>query len=460
MNPTLRALNRFGLGARPGEPGRVRDPRAWLATQLDAPPTQLDDPAREEREELADSLGEVTWREANADPELRRAMRARLNAIRNAETDAVLDERVGSNRPFVERLVAFWSNHLCVSTAANGPLSALAGPYEREAVRPHVLGRFDDMVLASARHPAMLLYLDNAVSIGPDSPAGRLTGRRGAERGLNENYGRELLELHTLGVDGGYTQEDVQEVARALTGWTIGHVRPLGLRERRTPADLAAGFFGFVFRARQHQPGARTVLGRRYTQRGVELGEAVIRDLCAHPSTSRFVASKLVRHFVSDDPPARAVDVVSSEFSASGGDLKRVAEALIGLPEAWDPANRKLRTPQDWLTAVLRGIGARQSPGNLTRPLLALRHPLWAPPAPKGWGDTRREWSDPDSLMNRAELARTLATRFARRVEAADLLELVDVADSDPLHALIGDETVDGAERIALALASPAFQWR
>ncbi len=141
MNTTLRALNRFGLGARPGEPGRVRDPRAWLATQLDAPPTRLDDPAREEREALADSLGEVTWREANADPELRRAMRARLGAIRNAETDAALDERVGSDRPFVERLIAFWSNHLCVSTAANARVSVLAGPYELVSTNPEP-GRF------------------------------------------------------------------------------------------------------------------------------------------------------------------------------------------------------------------------------------------------------------------------------------------------------------------------------
>ena len=187
----------------------------------------------------------------------------------------------------MERLVAFWSNHLCVSIPSKQQVAALAGHYERDVIRAHVLGRFDDMVLASARHPAMLFYLDNFQSVGPGSPAGRRTARRAAARGLNENYARELLELHTLGVDGGYSQEDVEQLARILTGWSVSSAGP-GSR----PGEP----IGFAFRPMTHEPGAKTVMGIRYGESGAREGEQVIRDLCAHPSTADFVARKLVEH--------------------------------------------------------------------------------------------------------------------------------------------------------------------
>ena len=349
--------------------------------------------------------------------------------------------------------MAFWSNHLCVSSATTP--AALVADYERDAIRPHVLGRFEEMVLASAHHPAMLFYLDNTASIGPAALA-----RRGRERGLNENYARELLELHTLGVDGGYTQNDVLEVARTLTGWTAGSAdgrSPPG--SESTQVVMRGVVFQFV--PNRHEPGTRTVLGRRYAQNGVEQGEAVIRDLCAHPSTARFIATKLVRHFVADDPPARAVEAVSAEFTRSGGDLARVARALIALPEAWDEQNVKLRAPQDWLIAALRALEAPETPPAVVRALAGLRQPMWAPPSPKSFADERREWSDPDSLLNRAELARTLARRFgAGAPDPARMLELVEVGPTDPLRALLADGSIGREERIALALASPAFQWR
>jgi uncharacterized protein (DUF1800 family) len=424
MDATLRALNGFGLGARVGERQQLRDPKEWLRAQLDGDGPLLAPPTQASPDRLADALGAFrTGRQAGrmARQEARRA----LAGIAAAEGRAALSQRVLSERPFVERLVAFWSNHLCVSSGAKVIVAPLAGSYEREAIRPHVLGRFEEMVLASARHPAMLVYLDNA---------------RSTRRGLNENYARELLELHTLGVDGGYTQRDVQELARVLTGWTVDGTR-------------------FVFRPRLHEPGAKTLLGVTYREAGADEGERAIRALCAHPSTARFIAAKLVRHFVSDDPPAAAVDRIGRVFQASRGDLRAVAAALIDLPEAWSDTARKFRTPQDWLVAVLRAFRAETVNEQVIPVLRQLRHPLWSPQAPKGFGDTAQEWADPDALLNRAELSRTIARRVPR-VDPRGLLEVVDVGGDDPLRRLLGDAAIPAEERLALALAGPAFQWR
>jgi uncharacterized protein (DUF1800 family) len=232
MNATIRALNGFGLGARAGEQRRIGDPRTWLREQLDggAPVLAAPEPATPER--IAEAIR--AFRGAGqGGQQARQQLRQQLVAIAAAESRASLSARVTSERPFVERLVAFWSNHLCVSVGSKVLVAPLAGSYEREAIRPFVLGRFEDMVLASAKHPAMLVYLDNFQSIGPQS-RGAQAGRGRAQRGLNENYARELLELHTLGVDGGYTQQDVQELAKILTGWTVG-----GLNAPRAAAPLA-----------------------------------------------------------------------------------------------------------------------------------------------------------------------------------------------------------------------------
>jgi uncharacterized protein (DUF1800 family) len=199
----------------------------------------------------------------------------------------------------------------------------------------------------------------------------------------------------------------------------------------------------------------------KYSESGVEQGEHVIRDLCRHASTARFVATKLVTHFVADDPPPAAVDRIARVFGASGGDLRAVSAALIDLPEAWAEGPKKFRTPQDWLVAVLRAVAA-PAVNAMTPPVLRqLRHPLWAPQAPKGFGDTMPEWADPDSLLNRAELARTLARRLRdARVDAAALLDVIDAGAADSLRALLKDTAIPAADRLALAIAGPAFQWR
>lgn len=444
MDAALRALNRYGLGARIGERRRIGDARGWLRAQLEGPPPSLAAPAATSSE-LADAI-RAFRNPARATPEQRQERRRRLVEIASRESVAALTTRVTTNRPFVERLVAFWSNHLCVSTAAKVLVAPLAGSYEREAIRPNVLGKFEDMVLASAKHPAMLIYLDNFQSIGPDSRGGR---RGRGRRGLNENYARELLELHTLGVDGGYTQQDVQELAQILTGWTVE-----GLQRGN-------GSIGFAFQDALHEPGGRAVLGLRYSEGGVSQGERVIRDLCRHPSTATFVATKLVRHFVSDDAPATAVERTARVFRSSNGDLRAVAGALIDMPEAWTDTPKKFRTPQDWLVAVLRAVDAPVVTAATLPVLRQMRHPVWAPQAPKGFGDTVQEWADPDSLMNRAELARTIARRLSDTgIDAAALLDVVDVAAGDPVRKLLSDASIPATDRLALAIAGPAFQWR
>lgn len=452
MDPALRALNRFGLGARVGEREALHDPRGWLRRQLRPAAAILDDGRLPDAEAIGEAVEVLRRAQRAKDPESIRDARRHVQEIRAAETSAAVERRVTTDTPLLERLVAFWSNHLCVS-AAKGAVGPLAGLYEREVVRPQVLGRFTDMVLASARHPAMLLYLDNVQSIGPDSPAARAARRRaGRERGLNENYARELMELHTVGVDGGYTQEDVVAMARILTGWSVEGLGPATGRR-------AAG--GFRFRPAFHEPGPKTVMGRTYREAGEREGEGAIRDLCAHPATARFVSSKLVRHFVADDPPPRAVDRVATVFAESGGDLKAVSLALIDLDEAWSPASRKLRTPQDWLVALLRAVRVREVELPVAPVLVPLRHPMWAPDAPKGFGDRTRDWADPDALMNRAELARKVAGRVARSgMEPTRLLDVIDVDAADPLGRMLADGSVPAAERVALAFGGPAFQWR
>ena len=480
MDATLRALNGFGLGARIGERQRLRDPRGWLRAQVQEGNPVIGAPAEASPKAISDAvrafrmIGQTNEQQRQ---QTRRELRRRLVEIAAAESRTALTTRATSERPFVERLVAFWSNHLCVSIGAKVLVAPFAGSYEREAIRPHVLGRFEDMVLASAKHPAMLIYLDNFQSIGPSSRGARLAARGRAQRGLNENYARELLELHTLGVDGGYTQQDVQELAKILTGWTVGGIargpgqQMTGQRGRR-PLDPARGRamaeqagtdarVGFAFQDLLHEPGAKTVLGVRYGEAGVEEGERVVRALVRHPSTATFLATKLVTHFVSDEPPAAAVDRIARVFRDSDGDLRAVSAALIELPEAWSDGARKFRTPQEWLVAVLRAFDAHDVSVATMPVLRQLRHPLWSPQAPKGFGDKTQEWADPDSLLNRAELARTIARRLrVQRIDPRILLDVVDVPPGDPLHALLADNTIAADERIALALAGPAFQWR
>ena len=236
---------------------------------------------------------------------------------------------------FAERLVVFWSNHFCISANKGGLARMWAGSFEREAIRPFVLGRFGDMLKAVEQHPAMLFFLDNQQSLGPESRAGQ-----NRKRGLNENLAREILELHTLGVGGGYSQADVTSLARIITGWTFaGRQGQLG----------APG--SFVFNANAHQPGAQHLMSKIYEDTGVAQGEAALADIARHPSTAKFIATKFVRHFVADDPPPALVARLQEVFRRSDGDLKALATALLDSDEAWAAPMTKLRSPYEFLVA-------------------------------------------------------------------------------------------------------------
>ena len=455
MSARHAALNRFGLGARPAE-GGLPDPQDWVLAQLTGPPPVLAGTAPTPQAIAAVYRAQITAIQSKDQSERQQAAR-QVAATSAAEVNNLLTTRVASTRPFAERWIAFWSNHLCVSSAAGLRVAILAGSYEREAIRLNAFGSFERLLLASARHPAMLAYLDNAQSVGPGSLVGR-RGRRGnGPAGLNENYARELLELHTLGVDGGYGQRDVEQLARILTGWTV---QGLGGR-----LDRGSGAIGFQFVPAMHEPGRKEVLGVRYAEGGEDEGVRALRDLARHPATARFLATKIVRHFVADDPPPEIVAAVEATWRATEGDLRAVATTLVTHPAAWDPAHRKFRTPQDWLVAVLRATGAREANPAFGQLLRQLGHQPWAPSAPKGYGDLTREWADPDALMNRAELARSLADRLmrdrrARTMDPAGLASTVALPSGDPLPGLLADRTIPVAERVALAVAGPAFQWR
>jgi uncharacterized protein (DUF1800 family) len=315
-------------------------------------------------------------------------------AFRN---DAQARFRHGSEQGigFAERLALFWSNHFCVSISKNGIVRAAAGAMEREAVRPHALGRFADMLVAVEKHPAMIVYLDNRFSVGPGSRAGR--NRRGA--GLNENLAREILELHTLGVDGGYTQADVGAFARILTGWTLtGPGEAFG----------QAGAFGFAdFR---HEPGPQRLLGREYGGDTVAEGEKALADLARHPATAKHLARKLARHFVADEPPAALVQRLADVFTKTDGDLQAMARALVLAPEAWDTPLMKIRTPYEFVMQGQRLFVPPADPGVAIHWLNLLGQPLWNPPGPNGFPDATDHWVSPEGI--RVRLDRTRCSRL------------------------------------------------
>lgn len=355
------------------------------------------------------------------------------------EAKARFDAACSADIGFTERLVWFWSNHFCVS-ADKGGVRPLAGAFEREAIRPHVLGRFADMLAAVESHPAMLLYLDNARSIGPGSAAGL---RRG--KGLNENLAREILELHTLGVRSGYSQDDVTGFAKVITGWTVIPVR----QERGGE---------FIFNPRMHEPGPQTVMGRSYPDRGVEQGRAVLADLAANPATARHVAFKLARHFVADEPPPSLVAALSGAFLRTGGDLKAVTRTLVAAPQAWVEARSKLKPPGEWIVSTYRATGLVPPDA---RPLInaqnLLGEPLWRPPAPNGFDDVAAAWMD--GLAQRLDIANQLSRRAAG-IDPQALIEtaLGPLASADTRQAVARAESRPQA--LALLLMSPEFQRR
>jgi uncharacterized protein (DUF1800 family) len=371
-----------------------------------------------------------------------------LNIIQKtfrAEALARLQRAVIADCGFVERLVVFWSNHFCISANKGGLARMWAGSFEREAIRPHVLGRFGDMLTAVEQHPAMLFFLDNQQSLGPDSRAGK-----NRNRGLNENLAREILELHTLGVGGGYSQDDVTSLAHVITGWTYaGRQGQLG-----TPGT-------FVFNANAHQPGAQRVMGKVYDASGVAQGEAVLADIARHPSTAKFIAGKFARHFVSDEPPPALVARLADVFARSDGDLKALALALLDSEEAWKAPQSKMRSPYEFLVAAGRLLAQiPNDPGRYLGGLNVLGQPLWSPGGPNGFPDSNAAWAAPEGIKLRLDISAQIASRLADGVDPRDLLELAaaDAASSETRRTIERAESRQQA--LALLLMSPEFQRR
>jgi uncharacterized protein (DUF1800 family) len=318
-----------------------------------------------------------------------------------------------------------------------------------------VLGRFGDMLLAVEQHPGMLLYLDQAQSVGPESPLGALAALRGRNAGLNENLAREILELHTLGVHGGYSQADVTEFARALTGWTVS-----GLA--RGPARRAIGDRGaagsFHFAGAIHQPGRRTIMGRGYDQQGEAQARAILSDLAMHPATAAHLAAKLARHFAGDDPPPALVERLRAAYLDRGGDLPVLYRLLIEAPETWRAASPKFRTPWDWSIAALRGIGARSIEGRRMAGLLTqLGQPLWRPGSPAGYDDIAASWAGPDALVRRVEAAERIARKAGALVDARTLAPRLLGDSLGPATAQAIARAESPEQGLALLLVSPEF---
>lgn len=435
MTPAAIALNRFGYGLAAGEASAkdsaLADVRAGLLRQMDrynpvpapvaariAIPSRTGETITLIRSLRRDARAnpamaeDGAMMEAMAPDDARAALppeyRAKLAEGRRQLIDDMalrVNLAVASPAPMMERLVHFWANHFSVSVGKPGTQFEV-GHHEFAAIRPHVLGRFADLLKAAVLHPAMLLYLDQFQSVGPNAPFQRRGNRRAdnqGPRGLNENLAREIMELHTLGVGGGYDQADVTEFARALTGWTVPGLGRVG----RFAQDQTSGA---AFVALAHEPGTRQVLGRSYAATDAAQALAILDDLALHPSTARHIATKMARHFASDSPPASLITRLETDFLRSGGDLSSLTRTLITAPEAWAPDPVKFRPPIEWFIAAARLTGASAlEPRRVAGALTQLGQVPWRAPSPAGYDDVAASWAGPDALFRRVELAQQIA---------------------------------------------------
>ena len=510
-NAAAIALNRFGLGAR-ADDSPPADPKGWLlaqfeqyqprpaawasqpdsvalSTELAQQRMQLNQLNRQNQQSQQNVSEGAAANQANAQantptsgqantqstgqstaetPEQtakqaeRKALRGEILDIYRSSVNARVASALTTQTPFVERLVHFWANHFAVSTEKPA-VAALAGSFEAEAIRPHVLGRFEDMLVAVERHPAMQLFLDQTRSVGPDSMAAMRAAERNpnVKRGLNENLAREIMELHTLGVRSGYSQDDVTEFARALTGWSLagnpgnpGNPRGQGLQTNAAPGT-------FVFRVALHEPGSRTIMGRRYDQPGEGQTLAVLHDLSSAPATATHIATKLARHFVADNPPPDVSERLANAFARSGGDLPTVYRTLLDMPQAWSPAAVKFKTPWEWTISSMRGLGWQDIGNMQAAPILTqLGQPVWRPGSPAGYDDIAASWAAPDALVRRVEVAQRFASRVGDRLDARSLGQTLLAGSLSAPTATAVSRADSASTAIALLLVSPDFQRR
>ena len=486
------ALNRFGMGPRPGSISAIAsDPRGALIAELERFPAELSaastlpssakafrmvneaNARRQAKAILAkkaqEKAQEKTREKAQEKPQddakkqqmaeaatpaaeggqgaMEMAQKTAMDSVPDPGRPIYLEEAqvrieaaLAADIGFAERLVWFWSNHFCISA---DKIRSMSGAYEREAIRPHVLGRFVDLVLAAEGHPAMLFYLDNIGSLGPNSIAGI-----NRNRGLNENLARETMELHTLGVRTGYTQDDVISFAKILTGWTW-----------IPPVDNPDHGGEFVFNPRLHEPGEQKVMDKVYAQEDVEQGRAVLRDLAANPATATHVATTLARYFVADTPPPALMERMAKAFRDTEGDLKEVAKAMISSPESWSGPPTKLKRPSEWTVGMVRATGITQIDATrYTDGQVLLGEPLWRPSSPKGFPDDEASWID--GMGRRLDIANVFAERIANKADPGAIIEGVfGGAVSPEVKEAVG-RAESRQQALALLFMSADFQRR
>ena len=457
------AAHRFGLGeARIAD--ITGDPQAWLMAQIGPAEPQRGSGLANGAEGLKRYI-QFVQRRREAAPAMDGAGNAEqqfgehFREIVQADVRARLSTAAMSTRPFNERLALFWANHFTVSMA-KGSARGIVGAYEREAIRPNIAGSFEGLLKAAVHHAGMLRYLDNDNSAGADSAVVRRLARkpRGENEpgpritGLNENLAREVLELHTLSVGGGYAQADVTAFANVLTGWRV----PL-----RDLVNAAPGTATSRFEPAFHQPGAKTVLGKRYAE-GPDALDAVLHDLALHDSTARFVSTKLARHFVADEPPPALVARLADTWRKTGGQLPALYRTLIEAPEAWAAQPVKLKTPEEFVvsSARLLGLGEKAFQRQPDGAINQLGQRVQAAPSPAGWPDRAEEWLGPDAVWKRVEWATRVADRVGRNVDARAVAQA-------SLGPLLHDDTArqieraaDGPQALTLLLLAPEFQRR
>ena len=453
------AKNRFGLGGRPNDSANA-SANAWLDGQINAynPRPSIISNFPKSSEIFVDVSNQIMARrqmqKGNATPVLSPIAEPAYN-LRRYYVDAVnarAQLAIQSETPFMERMVHFWANHFAVS-ADNQHNRALAGVYEFEAIRPKINGKFFDLLLSVVTHPAMLDYLNQNRSIGPTSQAAQRRNRNNPERqfGLNENLAREILELHTLGVNGGYNQADVTEFAKALTGYTVAPMRNGQYRINSEPGS-------FVFIPNIHESGSRKIMGKTYSQQNHLQALAILRDISSHPSTAKNIATKIARHFTGDNPPQPLVDRLTNNFLATNGDLPSLYRALISAPEFNNTSATKFKTPWDWYISSMRGLGFKDA-GDVETAIIMrnLGQEVWQPKSPKGFDDIDAAWAAPDALTRRLELAWQLAIRTKTTIDPAALAsKLLGANLSDNSKTAIS-RAESPASGYALLIVSPEF---
>jgi uncharacterized protein (DUF1800 family) len=428
-NEAMHAVRRFGFGRR-GNEALPQDPRAWLRAQLDGADPALARSTPSTRNSM-DISNQIT-----ADQQAHRPLTmGGLSNFSRLQLTATLWNAVTTRLPFRERLVWFWANHFTIAIRADPWTLDLAAAYIQEAIRPCVTASFTDMLKAVMRHPAMLVYLSNRDSVGPHSRFGLAH-----HSGLNENLARESLELHTLGIHGGYTQRDVTTYAAVLTGRRLNYSGP----------DE-----GYVFDAGMHEPGGMTVMGHAFPE-GYRGSEDVLTFLGHHPATYRHIATQLVQHFVADDPPPACIDRVVAVLAATGGNLKQASLALIDLPQAWQPM-AKFRAPAEYVIAVARALNLPMEPdGRLWAATDDLGQPFMNALLPNGWPDTAADWATGEAILKRADYAMFQAVRpGAPAAQAALEASIGDICSSRTRNAV--QRAANPAEALATVLVSPEF---